>query len=196
MLIEKEKELRNSLTEEEYFKLCSCFIYHSNTGNKFKDILNIYFDTPSHDIDNSNMILRLRTIDRQKPHLTLKISNSKNESVEIHQILNINELSLLNNKGIVPVGKILDELKKRNIETNKIEKRCELKTKRFETIIDDCLLVIDKNTYFDIVDFDFEIEYKNKKNAIELFNKILNTFNIKKTENYITKGRRALNCLK
>ena len=55
MLIEKEKEIRNSLNEEQYFKMCSKFIYHSNKGNKFIDILNVYFDTPNHDAETINI---------------------------------------------------------------------------------------------------------------------------------------------
>lgn len=196
MLIEKEKEIRNSLNEEQYFKMCSKFIYHSNKGNKFIDILNVYFDTPNHDIDKANMILRLRTINSQSPRLTLKVSKSLEESIEINQILKIKELKLLFANGTLPIGKIHETLKKNNIEINKINKRCELKTKRFETKINDCLLVIDKNNYSDIVDYDFEIEYRNKIEADELYKKILNEFNIEKSENYITKGRRALNTIK
>lgn len=195
MLIEKEKEIRNDLTEEQYFSMCSKFIYHSNKGNKFIDILNIYFDTPNHDIDKSNMILRMRTINSSSPRLTLKISNSITDSIEINQILSIKELKELNDNGKIPNGKIMESLIERNIDVSNIEKRCELKTKRFETQIKDCLLVIDKNNYFDITDYDFEIEYRNKKEADTLYKSILKEFNITKSENYITKGRRALNCL-
>lgn len=189
---EKEIEVRNNLTIDEYFSLCS--FYLQKVGRKMTHIenTNYYFDTDDFSLAKNDIVLRLRLINGKSPVLTLKIKKSDYECIEISERLNHIQLDNLLNNNVFPTSDIFKELNEYSIYPSFLSKKGKLKNLRFEIKEDDCLIVLDKNEYNNQTDYDIEIEANSKTIAKEKLDNILKTFNIKKTNDYVVKSKRAM----
>lgn len=189
---EKEIEVRNNLTIDEYFSLCSFYLQKVGRKMIHIDNTNYYFDTDDFSLTKNDIVLRLRLINGKNPTLTLKIKKSDNECTEISEQLNHIQLDKLLNNNIFPSSDIFKELNKYSIYPSFLSKKGKLKNVRFEIKEDDCLIVLDKNEYNNKIDYDIEIEASSEKRAKEKLDDILKTFNIKKSKEYIVKSKRAM----
>ena len=64
-------------------------------------------------------------------------------------------------------------------------------TKRIEIPIEDYLLVVDKNEYLDVVDYDIEIEAKTQQRAKEVMLELCKKYRLQYDTNYKVKSARA-----
>ena len=67
-----------------------------------------------------------------------------------------------------------------------------LKSQRLEINCQDYLVVLDKNYYGNIEDYNIEVEAKNKKDAEHFLQQILKKFNIEYQKDYKSKSARAI----
>lgn len=191
--IEKEFECRIMLTESEYLDVVSYFI-KLYPYNKFLKIINTYFDTDDLYLKNHHMTLRVRSINGTKNELTLKISNPNGDD-EINDPLNIQEADALLNNGIFPDGEVRKRLSSLPYSFDNIKQITSLYNLRLEIELPDHLLVIDKNNYSDITDYNLEIEAKDSiKTANMRLNEYIKAFNLSNHgQKYVGKSHRAIN---
>ena len=177
-----EYEARSMLSKSQYEDLVSFL-----SDKPHQDILNknIYLDTPEIFLLQHHLMLRIRIINQNQKELTLKIKESTGD-------LEINEPFIEEKYNGLKEGKILDELVKRDIDINRINVVGELVTERKEYPFDGYLVVLDKNIYNDIIDYNIEVESISKIEAINHLNEIGKKFNISYQKDYISKSRRVV----
>lgn len=139
-------------------------------------ILNIYLDNKNEDIYKNGQMLRIRTTNGKNEELTLKIRNQDGSTREINETLKSHP--------------IIDKELKGNF--NDYHQVTRLTTERIEVRYDDYLLVIDKNTYGDVVDYDLEIEANSQQKAINLIEKYCILYDLTYDPHYKVKSRRAI----
>ena len=182
----KEYEDRVMLDLKQYKKLLNLF----KSGKKISQV-NIYYDVKDKRLLNAHHVLRIRKIKNGNNELTLKIKR-KDYDEEINRILTKTELrnfsfESLNND--LEIKKAFDELK---INTSDLKCVGKLKTIRIEKHKDDCLLVLDKNIYPGIIDYNLEVESSSREEAHNVVKNICAEFGIDYDEKYISKSRRAI----
>lgn len=134
-----------------------------NTYQRLKDMYfsdsalisqnNIYVDTDAFEIRAQYMMLRLRVINGLYM-MTLK----KPVSGGILEFDGTIEVPKDNNfSGVVP-SEIREQLTLHGIDVDDLKIQGELHTERFETRVNAGLLVLDKSTYLDVVDYELEFE--------------------------------------
>lgn len=188
-VINKEYEARAMISEAQYIDIYNHF--SSLKRRKFYlENTNIYFDTPKHDIINSGMVLRLRNINNKEYELTLKIKDV-NFDKEINLQISKSHYNSLLNDFKLSKGEIKEELIKRNIDTETIKKITTLTTHRLEVFFTKYILVIDKNFYSNIVDYDVEVESTSRESAKKYLESKLAPFGVTYKKGYISKSRRA-----
>ena len=168
-----EYEERVMIKESDYKKVIDDLICNGYNCDCFT-IENIYFDNDEYFIDKNGMMLRIRNTSTGIHELTLKVRQKEgvleiNETLEKHPQID----AALNNKFY---------------EFKEIIK---LVTKRIEIPIEDYLLVIDKNEYLDVIDFDIEVEAETQARAKEVMLKLCEKYNLRYDENYQVKSARA-----
>ena len=155
---QKEYEVRLMLDEERYFFIVT--YYMNITPNKqFIQNANYYFDTTDLYLRHQHMTLRVRTINDVRSELTLKIKGENGDD-EINDGLSPQETELLINKSVFPYGQVRNRLMALPYTLDKYHLIATLYNRRLEIECDDYLLVVDKNTYGDVVDYNLEIESK------------------------------------
>ena len=139
-------------------------------------IENVYLDNQESFIYKNGRMLRIRTINNKEVELTLKSRNEDGSTKEINETLESHPIidKELNNRfdDYHPIAKLVIE--------------------RIEVQYDDYLLVIDKNEYHGITDYDIEIEANSQGYAIDLIKKYCQKYNLKYDENYQVKSHRAI----
>ena len=190
--IGKEFECRIMLTESEYLDVVSHFI-KLHPYQQFLKIVNTYFDTEDLYLKNHHMTLRVRSINNTKNELTLKISDPNGDD-EINDPLNIKEVDVLLNHGLFPDGEVKKRLLSLPYSLDSLKPITSLYNLRLEIEFPDHLLVIDKNNYSDITDYNLEIEAKDSvKTASMHLNEYIKTFNLTKHgQKYVGKSHRAI----
>ena len=140
------------------------------------------------------MTLRVRIINDVKSELTLKIKG-KNGDEEITDGLPPKEMDMLLNQNIFPYGEVRNRLMLLPYSLDKYHRIAVLYNRRLEIEFDDHLLVIDKNTYGDVVDYNIEVESKiGIEHAKEMLKQYAQQFNLTLSrEKYLGKARRAIN---
>ena len=139
-----EIEYKSGLNKEQFESLLPLF----------KDITpvkqtNYYIDTPDFFIRDHKMAFRIRRFD-DSAELTLKISH------EVHSI--IENMTL-------PEGQILENLKKTKIQLNQLNILGHLTTIRREMKHEFGLLALDENFYFDVHDYEIELEVQDAEDG-------------------------------
>ena len=189
---QKEYETRLMLDEERYFFIVT--YYMNITPNKhFIQNANYYFDTNDLFLRSQHMTLRVRTINDVKSELTLKIKGDNGDD-EINDRLTPQETELLINKSIFPYGQVRNRLMLLPYSLDKYHQIASLFNRRLEIEFDNYTLVIDKNTYGNVVDYNLEIESKvGIEHAKEVLKEYINKFNLKVSkEKYHGKATRAI----
>lgn len=189
-----ECEDRVMLTEEEYFEILA-FYLRNKSETDFIMQTNIYIDSVDFVLRKSGKSLRIRTINGKYSELTLKIKGKEGDK-EYNEILPLNKLNDFTINGIFPDGEIRNILVLDGININFLQVLTSLDTRRYEEKIEDYLLVIDKNDYNGITDYNLEIEAPSKTRAHEAIISICEKFNISYSNEYITKSSRALSSIK
>ena len=152
---------------------------------------NAYFDTPNLDITNHHMVLRVRKINDDKKELTLKIQRT-DVCIEINHNLTPEQEKELYETGRISNQPIRGMLMDSAISLRNIKYITSLKTERMEIQYNNYLLVLDKNYYRDIIDYNIEVESTSEFEAKRILKEILDSFGIEYRTNYINKAKRAI----
>lgn len=195
MALNIECEARTMLTEEQYQDIISRHLREKGNSVFIKQV-NRYIDSEDFDLRNLNRkSLRIREINNGIIELTLKLkgSNGDKEYTEIISPLDVHEFE---QKGIFPRGEIKDILLKDNVILSKLKILTSLSTLRYEEHFEDYLIVIDKNEYNGITDYNLEIEAPSMERAEEVMTFYCLKYNLTRTKNYQTKSKRAIQSIK
>ena len=170
-----EYEERVMLKKSDYEKVIED-IKKEGKALRHLNIENIYLDNQEQFIYKTRKMLRIRTTNGTDKELTLKIKNPDNSNIEINETLDNHPL-------------IDKELNNKFSEYKEVAR---LLTERYEAKYPDYLLVIDKNEYHGITDYDLEIEAKNQPKAKEIIEFYCKKYNLLFDSHYKTKSHRAI----
>ena len=193
--ISMEYEARNMLSEVEYEKIKDYFLSIEKEPHFIKN-KNIYYDRKDLYLINHHMMLRIREINDEPKEVTLKVKGSDGDK-EITRVIThpidysktLLEQDLLNDE-------MLEVFIKANINPKDIILITSLLTERIEIEKEDHIIVIDKNYYSDVVDYNIEIESTSREVAKKILLEICDKFRVIYKENYLTKSKRAIKALK
>ena len=196
MSLNIECEDRVMISEANYYDILTPLLKRSNE-HPFILQTNIYIDTEDHFIKNNIGVLRFRIIQPLNIELTLKIKN-KDGDREYNEPVLFQNYQLFKEKNILPEGEIknllVNILKVSDLSTV-LRPITTLDTRRYEEKIDDYLLVLDKNSYNGIEDYNLEIEAFSVKRAKEVMQKYCKEYGIE-YKPCKSKSRRALESIK
>ena len=186
MLPSLEVEFKTLLTKEEYTRLMSRF-----KGNPIDVQTNHYLDTERFSLKATDTSLRIRERD------TLELTFKRKKGYTMHDIrepLESNQLQEIRESGILPEGKIFEEVES-IIGKQKLTNFMSLSTERMYFQYGNGIVFIDKSTYLDETDYELEYEARNYHDGKKEFIALLGDFKItyKKSEKKI---KRAYNALK
>ena len=170
-----EYEERVMISEDDYKQVINDI---KRDGKPFTSLYieNIYLDNDSSFIYKTKKMLRMRTINQKEKELTLKIKNSDGSTREINETMNNHP--------------IIDKELEGSFSTYK--EIAKLITERIEVQYDDYLLVIDKNIYHNVIDYDLEIESSSQEYSLEKIKEYCQKYNLKYDSHYQTKSHRAI----
>ena len=161
--VNKEYEARVMVSESQYEQILSRYSKSYKPKEYIKNV-NVYFDYEDLYLTLHHIVLRTRMIKENEYELTLKIKGECSD-LELNHILTKDEYESMKKKVVIPKSPILDKLNELNVNINRIKLITELKTDRLEVQYKKHLLVIDKNYYGDMVDYNVEVESYSKKAA-------------------------------
>ena len=192
IMSQKEYETRLMLTEEQYFFIVTYYM-NIEPNKHFLQNANHYYDTDDLFLRGQHMTLRVRIINDVKSELTLKIKGDNGDE-EITDGLAPKEQELLLEQNIFPYGQVRNRLMLLPYSLDKYHRIASLYNRRLEIEYEDHTLVIDKNTYGDIVDYNLEVESKiGIKHAKDTLKEYIGKFNLTVSkEKYVGKARRAI----
>ena len=157
--IGKEFESRIMLTSDEYLSIVS-FYMKLYPNKHFLQNTNFYFDSDELFLRKQGITLRMRVINDLSSELTLKVKGNDGD-LEINDPLNLNQYKLLKENNIFPDGEVKKYLLALPYSLSEYKPVAVLYNRRLEIENEDHLLVIDKNAYGNIVDYNLEIETKD-----------------------------------
>ena len=172
-----EIEFKTAINEETYEALIKKYHLKDKTFIQ----INHYFDTENKEIINQKNILRIRQ-KGDKYKITRK-EPSPNGTIETHIKLTTDEAIILLEKGFD--ANII------NLPYY-VKKIAELKTERVTMPYLDGIIFLDKNTYYDTVDYEIEFEANSMEQGKLDFDAFLKENNIPFTP-MISKTKRAYN---
>ncbi|MDF2535911.1 MAG: hypothetical protein K0R18_2070 [Bacillales bacterium] len=162
-----EIEFKNILTETEFNHLILKF---KLTDSAFWSQTNYYFDTTDFSLKDTGCALRIR--EKNKGYeLTLKQPTENSIGLlEINQHLEESTAKSFIENGIFPNGPVEDRVSK-ILSSNMLKMNCfgRMKTERTELEYGDGLLVFDKSSYFNVVDYELEFEVKDYEIGQKMF---------------------------
>ena len=174
-----EYEERVLISKSDYEKVIEDIKLSGRPLSHLK-IENIYLDNDDSFIQKHHYMLRIRTTNGTNKELTLKYKLKDNSSVEINETLESHNL--------------IDEEIEGDLKEYK--EVAELITDRIEVEMDDYLLVIDKNEYHGITDYDLEIESSNQRLSRKIVEFYCKKYGFCYDPNYKTKSHRAFERIK
>ena len=146
-----EIEMKTLLNQDEYKKLQTHFSGVTPITQK-----NYYLDTPDFYLRQHKIAMRIRTFENSA-ELTIKIPQ-KVGNMEYNQDLSLEEANHCLKECKLPQGMILDELTSRGLSTSGWVVLGCLTTVRYEKQTPIGLMALDQSQYFDIVDYELELE--------------------------------------
>ena len=184
--------MRLMIDEERYLFIVTYFM-NIYPNKHFLQNTNYYFDTDDLFLRQQHITLRVRTINDIKSELTLKIKGENGDD-EINDGLTPKEAELLVNQNIFPYGQVRNRLMLLPYSLDKYHRVAVLYNRRLEIEYEDYLLVIDKNTYGEVVDYNIEIESQvGIKHAKDVLKQYIEKFNLPVSkEKYVGKATRAI----
>lgn len=192
--VNKEYESRVMVSEEQYHQILSHYS-KSHSKKEYSVNVNKYFDYDDLYLTLHNIVLRARSIDENNYELTLKIKGEKSD-LELNHILNKEQYEEMKKKVTIPESPLLDKLNELNIDIDRLKMIVGLKTERLEIQYKNHLLVIDKNYFNNIVDYNVEVESYDRNTAKRYLLKHVLPFGVEYKNGYIPKSRRAINSAK
>ena len=189
----KEFEARVMLTEEEYLNIVSSLLKMFPNAH-FLQNSNLYYDSDDLYLRKNHINLRVRVINDVASEITVKIKGLNGDD-EINDKLTKKELNLLVNDGIFPEGNVKNYLLGLSYPLSNYHYITTLNTRRLEIKFEDHLLVVDKNTYSGIIDYNLEVEANDDiLTANKILRDYINKYNLSlKNQKYLGKARRAVN---
>ena len=149
-----EIEMKTLLNHDEYKKLQTHFSRVTPITQK-----NYYLDTPDFYLRKHKIAMRIRTFENSA-EFTIKIPQ-KVGNMEYNQDLSLEEANHCLKECKLPQGMILDELLSRGISPRDWTVLGCLMTIRYEKSTPIGLMALDQSHYFDIVDYELELEVEN-----------------------------------
>lgn len=188
----KEFESRIMLTFDEYMHIVS-FYMKLYPEHHFLQNTNVYLDSDDLYLRKLHVTLRIRTINDVKCELTAKIKG-ENGDQEINDDISFKEMDALLNEGRFPEGNVKNYLLGLSYPLSAYKQIVTLYNRRLEIKYDDHLLVIDKNIYNDITDYNLEIEVDKDINlAKEKLAYYIQKFHLSlHKQKYVGKAHRAI----
>ena len=149
-----EIELKTLLKKEDYIKL----------KEYFSDITpitqnNYYLDTCDYKLRSNKIAMRIRTFE-DSAELTIKIPQAVG-NMEYNQALTLEEAKKCLEECKLPKGMILEELSNRGVSPSGWVVLGCLTTVRYEKETSIGLMALDQSSYFDVVDYELELEVEN-----------------------------------
>ncbi|MFA7417805.1 MAG: CYTH domain-containing protein [Acholeplasma sp.] len=176
-----EIEFKTQISKDKYDELIENFELEQNV---FKQT-NYYFDTNDLDLNKRSMVLRIRQ-KKETFKLTLK-SQSETGAFEYHVLIDAEQAQ---------------QMKKEGFHTKDFFEQIDYHV-FFQTSLDNFrastpymggILFLDYNEYCGLKDYELEYEADHFETGLEIFNKMLNKFNIT-FEQTQRKSERALTCI-
>ena len=189
---ELEFESRALLNESQYKEITKYFL--DNFPNNFKkfDIYNDYFETDNKDLFKNKLMLRVRRLESQYD-FTLKVPlKDSSGDTEHHQYLDETAYKKLLGDNIFPDGEIKNIISGFNITISQIKYKKSLHCNRLEFYIDEFIIVLDKNEYGNIIDFNIEIESTSLEKSVNKNLELSKMFSYEFKDKYRTKFIRVL----
>ena len=149
-----EIEMKTLLSEEEYDHLLAQFSEVTPITQK-----NYYLDTPDFYLRQHKIAMRIRTFENSA-ELTIKIPQ-KVGNMEYNQSLTFDEAKNCLEECKLPQGLILEELSNRGVSPSGWVVLGCLTTVRYEKETSIGLMALDQSSYFDVVDYELELEIEN-----------------------------------
>lgn len=182
-----EYEARAMISESQYHAILRDLPVNVNkTVNT-----NNYFDYEDLFLTNHHMVLRTRSISENKYELTLKIKGEDGD-IEHNLLLRYKDYVSINENILIPDSEVKDKLLENNIELKRLKKITTLVTERIEFKLDKALIVIDKNSYNNKIDYNVEVESDSKESAIKYLDQYFTKYGVKYKNGYVSKSRRAI----
>lgn len=188
--VSMEYEARATLSEEQYQKIKDFYLSKEKEVRQLTNT-NTYFDTDDLYLTFHHMVLRIRQIDNKEDELTLKIKGEKGD-IEITNKLEKEAASALLNGKNIDFTNINSTLIDRGVDIDKLHVITTLTTERIEINYPDYLLVIDKNMYRDVIDYNIEVESTSRDLAAKYLLEVITPFGVEYKKDYVSKSRRAI----
>lgn len=194
MSIEIEYEKRMLVTKNEFLSIKN---YLKSKGFPLSMIKqkNHYFEINKVALKCKGLHLRIRKqLSSPCYDLTLKIED-KDKVIELHQQLSKGSFMKMKKSSFFPEGEIKDYLQKHHIDICTIRYYGYLYTNRIEVKIEDYLVVLDKNIYNNIIDYNLEIEAESEYSAQLILNDYINLFSLSMKDKNRSKTSRFFDSL-
>ena len=161
-----EIELKTLLKKDEYNRLKDQFTGVTPVLQK-----NYYIDTPDFELREKKVAMRIRTFE-DWAELTLKVPQSVG-NMEYNQKLQLKDTENYLSKEELPQGLVLDELAKHGIQSKNWQVLGCLTTLRYEMQTTIGLMALDESQYFDMTDYELELEVENHEQGKQDFQQFL-----------------------
>lgn len=171
---ELEIEFKNLLTEKEYTSLLEQF------GAKQTDLFtqeNYYYDTTEGLLKQLGSGLRIRMLPLNA-ELTLKTPLGQHLLETTDALTQEEAEQLIKNHTIKADGAVAQKLSELSVPLTDLYCFGSLKTERFEKVITEGLLVLDKSTYAGKVDYELEFEAQSHEKGKSFFDQLLHKYDI------------------
>lgn len=181
MTQEIEIEYKNLLMKEEFDYLLEQLPFPASG----KKQVNYYFETTDFALKQKGSALRIRE-KAGKFQLTLKEPHAEG-LLETHDLLSESEAKSWLSSKIIPKKYTEKQLLNLGISSKSLKYAGKLTTVRRELQYQNVLLVLDYSTYNEQEDYELEIEAPSKKIGIDMYQRLLEQYNIplRKTPNKI-----------
>ncbi|UDI78705.1 CYTH domain-containing protein [Staphylococcus taiwanensis] len=172
MATNNEIEFKQLLDASTYTKVKSTFFENAEPFTQ----TNYYIDTPDFKLRDHHSALRIR-VKNDTYELTLKVP-AKVGLMEYNHMVNIvPEINALIPMSILPTD-IKNIMSDYDVSEHELKILGALTTERLETNYQDELLVLDKSTYFDKMDYELEFEVNAYESGLQKFNSLLQQFDL------------------
>ena len=161
-----EIELKTLLKKDEYKRLKDQFTVVTPVLQK-----NYYIDTPDFKLREKKVAMRIRTFE-DWAELTLKVPQNVG-NMEYNQKLQLKDAENYLAKQKLPQGLVLDELAQHGIQSKNWQVLGCLTTLRYEIQTAIGLMALDESQYFDITDYELELEVENHEQGKQDFQQFL-----------------------
>ncbi|MDE5412648.1 CYTH domain-containing protein [Alkalihalobacterium chitinilyticum] len=175
MTREIEIEAKNLLTKDELHRLQR---YFSIKDNQFVSQTNHYFETNDFALKGKKSALRIREKNGQYV-MTLKQPNEVG-LMETNQSVSKEEADRMIETGKLPEGEVKEDIIALNVPLDPFTCLGSLTTSRAEVSYKNQLVVLDISQYFDMMDYELEIEGTSIEAVNSLFERLLQQHDIPK----------------